>query len=176
MMIEAVEEHLCVAEWCISNHKADGGIYGYSAATLLFCVVEAIGRCLRRDREPFQILSVNPFNLKLSITEIGQIKTWYRNLLMHNAIIAPGVCMTSEDTGNPIEMGKPVTIRVKPLFALVRRSWDQLDKKKLEPAKRTDPHKFKGIPIGSPFASQVVNAAVSASIVTPHPTGGTRKK
>ena len=175
-MIEAVEEYLSVAEWCISNNKADGGIYGYPAATLLFCVVNAIGSCLRRDNEPFRVLSGEPFNLKLNDKEIKQIENWYRNLLVHNAIIAPEVRMTPEDTGCPIEMGPVMTIRVKPLFALVRRSWDQLDKKKLEPAKRIDPHKFKGIPIGSPFASQVVNAAVSASIVTPHPTGGTRKK
>jgi hypothetical protein len=175
MMIEAIEEHLFVAEWCISNHKADGGIYGYSAATLLLCVVEAIGRCLRPGNEPFHILSDDPFNLKLSVEEIKQIETWYRNLLMHNAIMAPGVWMTSEDTGNPIETGAPVNIRVKPLFALVRRAWEQLDKKMLDPAKRIDPRKFKGIPMGSPSASQVVSATASGTIQIPSPTRETRK-
>jgi hypothetical protein len=172
MMIEAAQEHLSVSEWCISNYKADGGIYGHSAAVLLFCVVDAIGHCLRPGNEPFRILSADPFSLKLGIEEIKQIENWYRNPLVHNAIIAPKVWLTPDDTGDPIEVGSNVTIRVKPLYAVVRKAWDKLDKTRLDPLKRIDPRQFKGVPVGSPSISPHMNATASGTIVIPPPTSG----
>jgi hypothetical protein len=172
MMIEAVQEHLSVAEWCISNYKADGGIYGYSAALLLFCVVDAIGHCLRPGNEPFRVLSADPFNLKLGIEEIKKIENWYRNPLVHNAIIAPKVWLTLDDTGDPIDVGSNVTIRVKPLYAVVRKAWDKLDKTRLDPLKRIHPRQFKEVPVGSPSISQQVKATASGTIVLLPPTSG----
>ena len=42
MSIEAIDEYLAIAEHCVSMHKANGGIYGYPAVLLLFCVIDAL--------------------------------------------------------------------------------------------------------------------------------------
>jgi len=96
---EAVEEYLAVARSCVASTKPDGGIYGYPATLLLFCVVNALGNYLRGDHvvidgkaeeitkgEPFRVLNHPLFGLKLHREQIKQVELAYRNPLAHKAI------------------------------------------------------------------------------------------
>lgn len=130
LTIEAIDEYIMVAKYCVETRKDDGGIYGYPATLLLFCVIDAIGNGLRAGREPFGILKEAPFNCALNDHQIKTLETWYRNPLSHNGMIAPGVCLSPEEIGDAFVVidDEPVKIRVKPLCDLVRWAWDEVDK------------------------------------------------
>ena len=46
--IAAIEEHLATVRWCLDGSQHGGRIKGYSAALLLFCVIDAMGNGLLR--------------------------------------------------------------------------------------------------------------------------------
>lgn len=70
LTVEVLEEYLDIAKHCIATKKGDGGIYGYPATLLLFCVIDALGNCLISGKEPFRVLKEAPFNCKLTIRQI----------------------------------------------------------------------------------------------------------
>lgn len=172
LTIEAVQEYLDVAEHCVRNKKGDGGIYGYPATLLLFCVINAIGESTIEGNEPFRVLKAEPFNLSLSDTQVKQLEQWYRNLLTHNAMIAPGAILSPEECGDPFVFAsnEPVMIRVKPLYNSVHTAWDRLDKTKMNcdwrPQKR---HAIKN-PVDLSLVTQAVAATASGSMTIPNPS------
>lgn len=44
MAIEAIDEYLAIAEYCVTTSKPGGGAYGFPAVLLLFAVVDALRR------------------------------------------------------------------------------------------------------------------------------------
>jgi hypothetical protein len=173
---EAVEEYLDIAKLCITTKKQDGGIYGYPATLLLFCVIEALGNSLIADNEPFRVLKRAPFNCPLNDRQVKQLEQWYRNPLAHNGMIAPGVCLSPEDGGTPFTFNsnEPVLIRVKSLYNLVHGAWEQADKVKLNHRwnLRTSPE----IPNPMDFSSGSIAMPVAASGSNYFPSEVTRRR
>jgi hypothetical protein len=169
LTVEAIEEYLDVAKYCVDNKKPDGGIYGYPAVLLLFCIVNAIGRSLNHGKAPFRILKTEPFSCRLSDPQIKQLEEWYRNPLVHNGMIAPGACLSPEESGDAftITSGEPVLIRVKPLYDLVRAAWDHLDKSKMNSRWRAQKKHYVVSPVDLSGTSQSVSATASGSISIP---------
>jgi hypothetical protein len=61
---------------------------------------------------------------------------WYRNCLAHNAVLAPGTCLTLED-GEPFEFaenGEPVKIRLAGFYEVVDSAWHRFDKTFVNPS------------------------------------------
>ena len=51
--IAAIEEHLAAVRWCLDRSQHGGRIKGYSAALLLFCIIDAMGNglcCRKRSK------------------------------------------------------------------------------------------------------------------------------
>jgi hypothetical protein len=177
LTVEVIEEYLDVAKMCIDARKPDGGIYGYPATLLLFCVINALGANLLKSNEPFQVLMHEPFNCKLSNGQVKKLETWYRNLLAHNGMIAPGVCLSPQDTGEPVhfDQGEPVLIRVKALYNLVRAAWEHVDKSSLD-SKWLSPKKLAiRNPVDFSNASAAVPIAASGSPYVPPPLPKVKK-
>jgi hypothetical protein len=42
MSVEGIEECLAIAEHSVTTRKTNGGIYGFPAVLLLFCIVDAL--------------------------------------------------------------------------------------------------------------------------------------
>jgi len=164
LTMEAVEEYLTIAECCVAAKKGDGGMYGYPAALLLFCVVNVIGDSLLAGNEPFRVLKQPHFDCELTDLQTTQLEKWYRNLLAHNGMIAPGTCLSPQAEGDPFdfsENGEPVLIRVKPFCRLVRTAWDRFDKKRIKTTK----------PEQSPTIVNPVDFS-NASLAMPHTASG----
>ena len=134
---EVIDEYVAVANHCLNARKPDGGVYGYPAVLLLFCVVDALSSHLGMDRYSLGVLNEPCFDLKLSAEQMPKLKTWYRNLLAHNGMIAPGTILTlDEGDGKPFGFspdGQPTTIRVLPFSRKVAEAWKAFDKTKLQP-------------------------------------------
>jgi hypothetical protein len=133
LSVEAIEEYLAVAEHCVTTIKTNGGIYGLPALLLLFCIVDALTVNSGGKRYSLhQITSVVPMTDK----QLKSLKEWYRNLLAHQAVIAPGTMLSTAD-GPPIEFnqnGEPTYIRVIPFFRAVKGLWQSFDRSTLNPS------------------------------------------
>lgn len=169
LTVEVVEEYLDIAKLCIDTKKHDGGIYGYPATLLLFCVINALGTSLLKGNEPFQVLMQPPFNCNLSRDQVKKLEIWYRNLLAHNGMIAPGVCLSPDDSGAPFTLSsnEPVLIRAKPLYDLVRRAWEQVGKGKLNSNWALSANLETKNPIFHPCAKAPMPPVASGSIYAP---------
>jgi hypothetical protein len=67
--------------------------------------------------------------------QLKDLREWYRNLLAHQAVIAPGTMLSTVD-GPPIEFdsdGEPTYIRIIPFFRVVKELWQSFDKSTLNP-------------------------------------------
>jgi hypothetical protein len=166
LTIEVIEEYLDIAKLCIATKKSDGGIYGYPATLLLFCVIDALGNCLISGKEPFRVLKGAPFNCDLTDSQIKNLEQWYRNLLAHNGTIAAGTCLSPKEGSTPFEFAsnKPILICVKSLYDLVRTAWKQVDKTKLNVGlnshanpKISDPVDFSGGSLSVPITASGAN-------------------
>src|SRR5436189_2270590 len=114
MSIEAIDEYLAIAEYCVTARKIRGGVYGYPAVLLLCCVVDALSNYAGHPQN-----SLGELQSILSATskQVKDFKNWYRNLLAHQAIIMPGTQLSPESIGGVIEFGstgEPTIIRVIP--------------------------------------------------------------
>jgi len=176
---EVIEEYLNIANLCIATKKQDGGIYGYPATLLLFCVINALGYSLIAGNEPFRVLKEVPFNCTLDNRQVKQLEQWYRNLLAHNGMIAPGTCLSPEDGGAPFTFSsdEPVIIRVKSLYSLVRDAWEQMDKDKLNSnwGFSTNPEIKNPVFLSSATASMPVTASGSIYLPPRRANGRTKK-
>jgi hypothetical protein len=142
LTIEAIEEYLATARYCLDVVKpGTGGCFGYPATLLLFCVVNAMGGYAIRGNEPFRVLNTPCFGSNLTPTQVKQLEKWYRNLLAHNGMIAPGTILTPETEGEPFEFskaGEPTLIRVKLFYALVLKAWAAFDKTLIDATRRPE--------------------------------------
>jgi hypothetical protein len=138
---------------------------GYPATLLLFCVVDALGGYLSLNKkngiltgEPFGVLNHRCFGLTLTTDQIKRLEWWYRNVLVHNAALPPGTCLTGEQ-GEPFEFagnGDPVKIRVVPFHRLVERAWTAFDKTLLDPLRKMDSRRMPTIGFDPSPASPMV--------------------
>jgi hypothetical protein len=142
LTIEVVEEYLATAKYCLDFVKPEtGGCLGYPATLLLFCVINTMGGYMIREKEPFRVLNTQLFGLNLNPAQIKQIEKWYRNLLAHNGMIAPGTTLSPEPDGDPFGFssnGEPTLIRVKPFYAIVLKAWKKFNKALIDPAQRPE--------------------------------------
>ncbi|HTU45708.1 MAG TPA: hypothetical protein VMF91_11635 [Bryobacteraceae bacterium] len=169
LTVEVIEEYLDTAKLCIATKKQDGGIYGYPATLLLFCVINALGSSLIAGKEPFRVLNEAPFNCGLDNRQVKQLEQWYRNLLAHNGMIAPGSCLSPEEGHAPFTFSsdEPVLIHVKSLYNLVRDAWDKLDKVKLNSNWAGSKNLEIKKPILLPGATASMSVTASGSIYMP---------
>ena len=141
LTIESVSECLDAADLLIKHRKVDNGMMGYAAVLLLFSVIDAIGHHLDVGTGHTRLVALNSFQLepRLEPQQICDITKWYRNSLVHNASIVPGVVLSPDDTGEVFEfvIAKPVMIRVPQLYELVRKAWTELDKADFNPLRHT---------------------------------------
>lgn len=132
LSVEAIEEYLAVANYCVTTTKANGGIYGLPALLLLLCTVDALTvNSGGKEHTLQQITCVMPMKDK----QLKSLREWYRNLLAHQAVIAPGTMLSTVD-GPPIEFnsnGEPTYIRVIPFYKAVRDLWESFDRSTLNP-------------------------------------------
>jgi len=160
---EAVEEYLTTVRWCLDYRKEDGGCLGYPAALLMLCIVNALGTYLRNEQvtiegtrqritegEPFRVLNHDVFNQNMTNDQIKIIEHTYRNLLSHNAMLAPNSWLVPGTADRAFVFGNDnAIIDVQKLQELVSRAWTKLDKTKIKNAVE------KGyIPIPKPRVSQ----------------------
>jgi hypothetical protein len=136
---EAMEEYLTIAEYCLIARKGDSGAYGYPAALLLLCIVNALGVYLEgenvridgKDRkitrgEPFYVLNHLSLGLDEQLTQdqIKYVERALRNRLAHNVMLAPGSYLNAEEDSDAVVFeGATVEVRLKPLLRAVRRAW-----------------------------------------------------
>jgi hypothetical protein len=145
---EAIEEYLDIADYCVRTRKGSGsGIYGYPAALLLLCVVDAIGQSFQGPSRHTELsVLANPlanslFGLTLTTHQTTKLANWYRHKLAHAAIMTPGVYLTSEFHGPPFVFNteiehEPIEVRLPVLANIVRAAWNA-HKPAFSPALRT---------------------------------------
>ncbi len=143
---EALEEYLTVARQCILTDKGNGGCFGYPAALLLFCCIDAIGAYHRirqgytvkvdgvdktldasKPSTYFYILNDPIFGLSLSGAQISTLYSNYRSMLAHNASMKEGGFLSIDSPNdqpfqwsvNPTNQQVISMVCLKPLFNLV---------------------------------------------------------
>ena len=114
MLQESLREYLRVADWCVSYQKDEswgpeqvGGRLGYPAAVMMFCIADTIGSFHRGDRtftvpvdgrsvticrqgfQHFYVLNGEYYGESLSEAAIKRLYANFRDLLVHNAALAP---------------------------------------------------------------------------------------
>jgi hypothetical protein len=148
---EAIDEYLAAAKACVDSRKPDGGILGYPATLLLFCVVNALGNVLRnvdvtiegkKQRitrgEPFRVLNHSILKQSLTHEQIKRIEHAYRNPLIHSALLLPQVGLTPDPSAPAIDFaGGEVWVSVPRLWELVTAAWKEFDRSKISEAIKT---------------------------------------
>ncbi len=114
MLQESLPEYIRVAEWCVHFEKdalwgpgQAGGRLGFPAALILFSIVDAIGSFHRGNQDftvlldghsasirrqgfqHFYVLNSEYYGLGLSKAMIERLYANFRDLLVHNAALAP---------------------------------------------------------------------------------------
>ena len=163
---EVLDEYLAVARHCITNPKPEGGIYGYPAVLLLFCVIDALSNHLVHRGHSFAALNdPSCFGMNLTTEQIKNLKDWYRHPLAHNGMISPGILLTPDTDGNAFEFsatGQPTIIRVLPLYRAVESTWNAFDKTRIRSEALLKPQHFHGIPVDLTASTSVPIAASGA--------------
>ena len=131
---EVIDEYLTAADLCIHHRKSDSGCLGYPATLLLFCTLEALGNYVF-PKKPFEILNHPLFDKTYEGRKIENLAAWYRHLLAHAAIIAPGIILTPEPDGEPFDFNgdEPIRLRVVPFYRMVKAAWEAFDRNLLKP-------------------------------------------
>ena len=134
---EVMEDFLMAAGICVETRKTDGGILGYPATLILLAVTDAIGHGLDVGsgdtrlavlQHPSFSEKLAKFGQDLSSRHVKNLTQWYRHMLAHSGLIAPGVALTPEREGAPFGFtGEELTsIRVPVLYQLIRDVWGEL--------------------------------------------------
>lgn len=145
MAVEAINEYLVVAKFCLDSRKSDGGCYGYPATLLLFCVVNAVSGfvdgetvCIdgkeRRitKTEPFRVFNHELFGLNLEGNAIKLLENSYRNRLAHNAIIErDAILLPSDEEPAFVTLPVGVGIRVFSFYRLVMGAWSKFPRERI---------------------------------------------
>ena len=135
--IAIIEDFLVATKMCVETRKVDGGILGYPATLLALSILDAIGHGLKvgSGHTRLAVLRHSPFKEllaksghELSCGHVKNLTQWYRHMLAHSGLIAPGVALTPETDGAPFGFsGEELTlIRVPVFYQLVRDAWDEL--------------------------------------------------
>lgn len=139
---EALTEYLTVARHCIVTDKGNGGCFGFPAALLLLCCVDAVGAYHRtragykvmvdgqleeiHSNKPstyFYILNAPIFGQMLTKKQIAEIYSHFRSMLAHGAAIKAGGFLAIGTHDDPPFVighdGKVTHLNLVPLFNLV---------------------------------------------------------
>ena len=131
MVVEAIDEYLAVAEYCVNTTKPGSeGVYGFPAVLLLFSVVDALSNCLHC--RPHSFGALKRFYPSLSDAQVRSLKKWFRDPSSHQAMIMPGTKMTLEE-GEPFEFAgaEPSHVRLRPFLRLIKNAWTKFDKTRI---------------------------------------------
>ncbi|MDE1906059.1 MAG: hypothetical protein KGH75_06360 [Rhodospirillales bacterium] len=178
---ESVNECLEAARLLIENKKPDNSIMGYAATLLLFSVTDAISHHLKvgKGHTRLEALNTNGFDLNLNKNQIQKIKLWFRNALIHNATIVPGVFLTSEVNGDVFEFQNslPIKIRVPCFYEVLKNGWNNLELSDFDPLKDTLSNNYATPPALNHLAHMISPgvsglASLSGSSTTTPPSGG----
>jgi hypothetical protein len=71
LAIEAIDEYLLVARHCVEQQKPQSGIFGYPAALLLLCIVNALGTYLRNEE-----VVINGKKQRIITGELFRVFNW----------------------------------------------------------------------------------------------------
>ena len=149
MLKESLPEFLMTAEYCIGFQKGNdfpdaqrGGCFGYPGTSLLFCIADAMGSFYRGNRlfeirvddkvtyikkdsfHHFFIFNSKYYQLSLPGPTIKKLYENYRNILLHNAALAPRhVLFMGDPNGVPflLQDGK-VHVNVVSFLAVTRNA------------------------------------------------------
>jgi len=138
LLKESVSEYLHVAHECLTHQKAEGGVYGFPAALLLFTILDTIGSFHRGDKsfsssidgknrlidgdgfKHYFILNTSYYSQTLTEAQIKKLYYYYRCLLSHNASLAPGRGLEVGSLGEPLfsidPSGAILSIRLLPFY------------------------------------------------------------
>ena len=108
-------------------------LFGLSHSSPFVLTVEALGNYLSHNKKPLEVLNHPLFGKSYSAKKIENLVCWYRHLLAHAAIIAPGILLTPEPEGEPFDFEgeEPIRLPVIPFHRMVRDAWRAFDKKLL---------------------------------------------
>jgi hypothetical protein len=137
--IESVNECLDIAQVSLSLWKSDGtGVFGYPAALLLLCAIDAMGHNFpKNERErlglpkDLGILAYPGFDFRISRDQIPILYQVYRNQLAHRGRIIKGNFLRGESDGKPFGFaatGKLNEVYVLPFYTKVREFWTTFGK------------------------------------------------
>ena len=171
LAVESISDCLEAVRLSIAHRKPDKGNLGYPAALLLFCIVDAIGHHfqvkVQGSHIRLDVLNHPSFGLGLSRTQIGQLKKWFRNPLIHSGTIAPGVILSSDVTGAPFDFTTtPVTVRIPRFLEVVAAAWAKINPTTFDPL---------AIPMGDPKYQSPKPSPGYRSTATPPVSGAPTK-
>jgi len=153
---------------------------GYASALLLFCTVDALGKYGGQEKNPFNVLNASPFNLKLEDRQIQKLVNWYRNLLAHAGMIAPGTYLEADGGDTPFEFlpdGEPSKIRLTPFYKMVKGAWDAFDRKRLKPELQLELSQYRAISADSTVSlANPISASGSNYVPKPIKNGPQKTK
>lgn len=130
--IESVNECLDIAEVSLRIWKSNGsGVFGYPAALLLLCSIDAMGHNLpKENRERLDLpkdlgmLAYPSFDFRIPKDQIPTLYHLYRNQLAHRGLITRGDFLRGENEGEPFGLapnGKLNKVYVFPFYQKVRQ-------------------------------------------------------
>ncbi len=142
MLVESLREYFFVAEMCIQSRKdpqqfgtgAEYGCYGYPAGLLLLSIADCIGSYVLKGNN-FNILRESKYyNLPLSEKDVKIIDEYYRNSLVHNGLLIPGVALEIGSDTDAVYLvrhdGMP-TLRLTPFLNATRIALETFFKENL---------------------------------------------
>jgi hypothetical protein len=169
--IAAIEEHLDTVSWCLDRSQHRGPIKGYTAALLLFCIIDAMGNGLLTwqagKHTRLDVLLGPPFDpakLKLDSPKVENLTQWYRNKLTHTGAMALNATLDDQE-GDPFtfdENGSP-RILVPPLYRVVKAAWENRNKGVFElRADHKAPRQSQQL-TASPYASGAIDPNIAGN-------------
>ncbi len=121
LLQESLREYLYVADYCVRFQKNEswgpgqaGGRLGCPAAVMMFCIADTIGSFHRGDKnfsatvdgksvrirrqgfQHFYVLNSQYYSQSLSEAAIKRLYGNFRDVLLHNAALAPGHMLVSD--------------------------------------------------------------------------------
>lgn len=110
MLKESLPEMLLVAKYCIEFKKESPpwpaqGCYGYPAALVLLCIADSIGSYVKKGnvKNHFKIFNNKDYySLELDSLSLKVLYDYYRNTLVHNAVLAPEIILDIGQSGEDV--------------------------------------------------------------------------
>ena len=130
MLQESLIEMVLVADYCIKFPKDpkiwhSEGCLGYPSAILLFSIADSIGSYVLGRKKSFEILNHPDFyNLSINKEDIDIIKKRYRDLLIHNTVMATDCLLSIGNKSSQVfeRRGGNPCINLTPLLIVTKKA------------------------------------------------------